>query len=141
MTTKGRDTEQRAVSLYQQAGFETWLPPKAKFREQDVFGLFDLLAFGHGILAAVQVKTNRVDGINQWFADATPFEEHLRDWRVEFLCLSETDADDDGVEGWRLARPVDDDGRRMSYQWVYDGREIEATPSDALLDVLQGAVL
>jgi len=52
----GKETEQAAVDLYEQAGYETYRPPKAKYGEQDVFGLYDLLAFGHDRMVGVQVS-------------------------------------------------------------------------------------
>lgn len=120
------DSERRAVDLYQEAGYETYLPPKAKYREQDVFGLFDLLAFGHGRLEAVQVKGGRdAAGIQDWFDHATVYEAHVRDLRLGFLHRK------DGK--WRLARSSPD-----GYRWVYDGRDQEAYPEAQLENCLIG---
>jgi len=122
----GKETEQAAVDLYEQAGYETYRPPKAKYGEQDVFGLYDLLAFGHDRMVGVQVKTNRARGVTEWFDTATVHEEHLRDFAVAFLVLFEG-------EGWKLYRTAPD-----GYEVAYDGRETEATPGDCLPEVLQG---
>lgn len=123
--TKGHDTEQAAVDLYEGAGYETWTPPKAKYREQDVFGWFDILAFGHGELVGVQVKTNRARGVTEYFEQATVYEEHIDDLRVDFIVLFEG-------EGWKVYQS-DTDG----YEVAYDGRESRETPGEAFPGVLQ----
>lgn len=123
--SKGRDTEQAAVELYEAAGYEVYQPPKAKYREQDVFQSFDLLAFGHGRLIGTQVKTNRARQVADWFDTATVYEEHVTDFQVEYLVLFEE-------AGWKLYRP-DEDG----YQVTFDGREIEETPAEELAAVLR----
>jgi hypothetical protein len=121
----GKETESRAVDLYEAAGYETYRPPKAKYREQDVFGLFDLLAFGHGRLELVQCKTNRARGITEWSRKARVYEANLTDVRVRFAVLFEG-------EGWKLYYPTAD-----GYQVAYDGRECQDTPTAALREVLQ----
>jgi len=109
--TKGRDAEWAAADVYQYAGYETYLPPKAKYREQDVFGLFDVLAFKQGRLEGCQVKGGQnASGINSWFADVVNFEEAIEGVTVSFWHLKE--------DSWRIARPAPD-----GYQWVYDGRK------------------
>jgi len=123
--TKGRDTESHAVDLYERAGYETYLPPKAKFREQDVFGWFDILAFGHGRMIGVQCKTNRADGVTEYFGEATVYEEHITDLRVEFLVRFES-------QGWKLYRAAGSE-----YTVAFDGREVAETPSPELIEVLQ----
>jgi hypothetical protein len=113
------------VDLYETAGYMTYLPPQAKYREQDVFGYFDVLAFGHDRLEAVQVKGSRdAVGIHQWFEDARVFEEHLTDLRLSFIHRTE------GC--WRLARSTVE-----GYQWVYDGREVSTDEDGPLLEVLR----
>lgn len=123
--TKGSRTEEQAMDAYRAAGYDVYQPPKAKYREQDVFGLFDLLAFGHGRLEAVQVKTNRVRGLKAWFNEAQLYDEHIDDLRLSYMVLHEG-------EGWRLARPTAE-----GYEWAFDGREIAETPAPVLLDVLR----
>lgn len=123
--TDGRQAERHAVDRYQEAGYQVYLPPKAKYREQDVFGLFDLLAFGHDRLEAVQVKAGRdATGIKAWFRDARVFEERLTDLRVSFLHHKANE--------WRVARTAPD-----GYQWVYDARETPTGDADRLLEVLR----
>jgi hypothetical protein len=123
--SNGRTYEKDVLNLYQQAGYRTYLPPKAKFREQDVFGLFDLLAFGHDRLEAVQVKGSRdAAGINDWFEDARVFEEILTDLRLSFIHRSEG--------AWRVARTTPD-----GWTWVYDGRDSITDDDGPLLEVLR----
>jgi len=124
MSTTGKTSERKAESVYNTAGYRTWTPPKAKFREQDVFGLFDILALGHQQLRAVQVKTNRAAGIKKWSTDAGHVEDVVDGVTAEMIVRYPD-------EGWRLLQP-DGDG----YTVVFDGREIDEMPATSLLDIL-----
>jgi len=107
---KGRDAEHELAERYEGAGYEVYMPPLAKYREQDVFGSFDILAFGHGRLEATQVKAGRdAAGIKQWFEEVPVYEEHITDLRLTFA--HKTD------DAWRIARTA-----QNGYEWVYDGR-------------------
>jgi len=107
----GRETEQIAMDLYESNGYLVYQPPHAKFREQDVFGLFDLLAFGDGRLDCIQIKGGRdASGIRDWFSHARVFEEVIGELRITFMHRSQ--------DSWRVAR-TDDGG----YAWVFDGRQ------------------
>lgn len=66
--SKGSRRERQAVELYQQAGMGTYRPATVQFGENDMMGLFDLLAFSpsHSSVHAVQVKSNRAVGIRAW---------------------------------------------------------------------------
>lgn len=100
--SKGSRREREAVELWQRAGFATYRPATVRFGENDVFGLFDLLAVSpsHGSVHAVQVKSNRATGINAW-------ARHTRLWRAL---------------GWRTmyAVPVDSQGWRIIEGWTTD---------------------
>lgn len=121
----GRETEQIAIDAYEAAGYEVYQPPHAKYREQDVFGLFDILAFGHGRLEAVQVKGGRdAAGIKQWFEDARPFEAHIGDLRLCFMHRPH--------EAWRVARSAEN-----GYQWVYDARKATSKGATSIADALR----
>jgi len=121
---KGREAERDVKDLFESLGHQVYQPPKAKYREQDVFGLYDLLAFGHGQLRAIQVKAGRdAAGIQDWFGHARTHEEHLADWTVLFVHVVE-----DSV---RVAATAPD-----GYQWVYDGRADGRADSKALEEVL-----
>ena len=130
MPSKGKETEQAAREAFESVGYEVYIPPKAKYREQDVFGLFDLLCFGHDGLIGVQVKTNHVQGIHAWFEEAKVYEEHLSDFHILYMVLH---LDDDDVPvGWRVAQSTLED-----YEWIWDGREFPETPSEEMLEVLR----
>lgn len=121
---KGRDAEKALLERYQAAGYQCYLPPLAKYREQDVFGLFDILAFGHDRLEAVQVKAQRdAAGIKGWFDQARVFEAHIDGLRIGFGHKT--------GEGWRFARTAAD-----GYQWVFDGRPDCSIGPDGLEEVL-----
>jgi len=123
--SSGREVEKLVADLYEEAGYETYIPPLAKYREQDVFGLFDILAFGHDRLEGIQVKSSRdAAGIKAWFRDARVLEEHVAGLRVSFVHRK--------GNAWRVAR-TDSDG----YQWVYDGRETATDDDGPLLEVLR----
>jgi len=121
---KGREAERDVKDLFESLDHQVYQPPKAKYREQDVFGLYDLLAFGHGQLRAIQVKGGRdAVGIQDWFGHARTHEEQLADWTVLFVHVVE-----DSV---RVAATAPD-----GYQWVYDGRADGRADSKALEEVL-----
>lgn len=109
--TKGRDAERLVADRLEDCGYEAWQPPKAKYREQDLFGLFDLAAVGHGTLYLIQVKGGqRAAGIRSWFHDARRFEEELGDVRVAFVHVADND-------DCRVAVPGPD-----GYTWEVDER-------------------
>jgi hypothetical protein len=121
----GKATERLAVEDLQAAGYETYRPPKAKYREQDVFGLYDILAFGHGQLLGIQVKGGRdASGITTWFEDARTHEEHLTDVGVQFWHRTD--------DTWRVAEPTPE-----SYAWEFDGRETVPSDSRSVAEVLR----
>jgi Holliday junction resolvase len=106
---KGDRREREAVELYQRAGFATYRPATVRFGENDVFGLFDLLAVSprHDAVHAVQVKSNRAAGIEAW-------TRHTALWRRL---------------GWRTlyAVPVDNEGWRMIEPTYYPRMDSEDT--------------
>jgi len=107
---KGRDAEHYVAGRLEEAGYECYIPPKAKYREQDVFGLFDILCFGNGRLLGVQVKAGRdAAGIKSWFHDARIYEETVDDLRIGFVHVCGEDI--------RLAYSAPD-----GYEWTVDER-------------------
>lgn len=131
MTSKGRETESSAVDLYERAGFETYRPPYAKFAEQDVFGLWDILAFGHDSLIGCQVKTNRATPLAEFFRESEAYREHVG-IVPHFIVLYEG-------EGWKLylpSDPVDADEPGADYRVAFDGRETEPIPDAQLIEIL-----
>ena len=93
--SKGSRREREAVDLWQRAGFATYRPATVRFGENDIFGLFDVLAVSprHDAVHGVQVKSNRATGIQKW-------ARHTALWRAL---------------GWRTfyAVPVDNSGWRI----------------------------
>ena len=93
--SKGSRREREAVSLYHESGMGTYRPATVQYGENDVFGLFDILAFSpeHEQIHAVQVKSNGARGIRKWV-------EHTRLFRrlgMRTFYLVPYDN-----EGWRL---------------------------------------
>jgi arabinogalactan endo-1,4-beta-galactosidase len=123
--TKGDETEDLAQSIYQAAGYRVWTPPKAKYRSQDIFGLYDLLCVGLGRVVAVQCKTNSGRGIQAWSDDAWCLDKAIESWHSEYAVRYED-------EGWRILRPDSEE-----YHTAFDGREIDETPAPLLRDVLR----
>jgi hypothetical protein len=72
---KGQRNEKRVAEIYEDAGYTTYRPETTQYGENDVFGLFDILALepGHG-MRMVQVKSNAARGIEQWCEDTLPFQ-------------------------------------------------------------------
>jgi hypothetical protein len=121
---KGRQAERDVCELLDQVGYEYYHPPKAKFREQDVFGLYDILAFGYGHILAVQVKgSSTASGITSWFQSARVFERRLQNWTVLFIHCT---------EGTIRVAGLSQDG----YRWLLDGREHDRPDHRLLEEVL-----
>lgn len=66
--SKGTRRERECAEIYQRAGFATYRPATVQYGENDVFGLFDLLAVSPDCDAVhgVQVKSGRPDGLSDW---------------------------------------------------------------------------
>lgn len=73
--SKGTRREREAVSLYQESGMGTYRPATVQYGENDVFGLFDVLAFSprHESMHACQVKSNGAAGITAWARETALF--------------------------------------------------------------------
>jgi len=122
---KGTRREQQACDIYEAAGFETYRPATVQYGENDIYGLFDLIAFGAHPepYHYVQVKSNRAAGINQWAENALHFA--TEDVRVRMLVCHDN-------EGWRALDPVPG-----GYNVVYDGRDNEQNMGDGLTAFLE----
>lgn len=111
--SKGARRERQARELYEQAGFNVYLPENSKFGDNDLWNLFDLAAFSTTQQPAyrfVQVKSNQARGIESWAGKARPFAGP-QSVAVDFVVCHDR-------EGWRLLQPTAD-----SYETVVDGRE------------------
>jgi len=113
--TKGQQNETHAVKAYERAGYWVYKPERAQYGDNDVFNLFDLLAWHprRGVVMC-QVKTNRAAGIRRWMKAVEPFRRTVG-CRPEYAVRHDSD-------GWRLLRP-----RMNGYTTAYDGREWTGT--------------
>ena len=100
--SKGTRRERELVELYQQAGFATYRPATVRFGENDMFGLFDVLAVSpsHDRVHAIQVKSNRATGINGWGEHTALFRSH--GWRTLYAVPVDN-------KGWRLIECLNGD--------------------------------
>lgn len=102
---KGARRERECAELFQRAGFATYRPATVRFGENDVWGLFDVLAIApHGRLWAVQVKSNSARGIQAW-------GRHTRLWRRHGFVTAYAIPHDG--EGWRLVECTDNGTRDL----------------------------
>lgn len=122
--SKGTRREREACELYERAGYTTYRPATVQYGENDVFGLFDLVAVDKGRKPRfVQVKSNAARGIKEWVAEVQALMPP--EWTVsEFLVCHDR-------EGWRLIQPVGE-----SWSVVWDGREYDDTMGDGLVEFL-----
>lgn len=113
--SKGTKRERQAVQLYQRAGYATYRPATVRFGENDIFGLFDLLAVSPSDAAvrAVQVKSNRAKGVRAWMRHTALWRR--LGWTTEYLVPIDR-------EGWKLMQPVDDGSYRTVYSEEKDSR-------------------
>lgn len=99
--SKGKRRERQAAELYQQAGYATYRPQESQWGETDMYGLFDMLAIGHGETRLVQVKatssrvpyTGWFDSVEKWVTESgirPPYSMYH-----DFLICYDN-------EGWRL---------------------------------------
>jgi hypothetical protein len=106
--SKGDRRERQAVDLLQRGGFATYRPATVKFGENDVFGLFDILAVkpDHGAVKAIQVKSNRATGINAWARHTALFRS--LGWETEYWVPED-------MMGWRIIECFGADSHVQSY--------------------------
>jgi Holliday junction resolvase len=125
---KGTRRERQACEIYEQAGYETYRPATVQFGENDVFGLFDLIAVDPGRKPRyVQVKSNGATGIKKWTAEVferMPMSYMEAEYAVPY----------DG-EGWRVVKPVAVDPHE--HVTLFDGRESDANMGEGLAEWLQ----
>jgi len=123
--SKGTRREREAQQLYEAAGYWAYRPATVQYGENDVWGLFDILSFGHGELRMIQVKSNGARGIREWSEAARPFQNQLHNVRVEYAVPY------DG-EGWRLIG-IDEDGHHT----LYDERDEDCAMGNGLIEYLK----
>lgn len=75
--SKGSRREREAVELLKRAGYATYRPATVRFGENDVWGLFDVLAIAPDKpMRAIQVKSNRAVGIRSWASHTSLWRAH-----------------------------------------------------------------
>jgi len=124
--SKGTRNEREAVEFLQEAGYATYRPATVRFGENDMFGLFDVLALGPSQpMRAIQVKSNRAVGIKAWRRHTALFRAHgmLTEYWVRI-----------DNAGWRVI-VCTDDGRET----VVDEREHTETIGTQLLEYLESS--
>lgn len=124
---KGTTNERKLREAYQRAGFWLYSPNNSMYGDNDLFNLFDMVAFcpRTGVMHYTQCKTNRVERINAWFHDASPLEV------PGVRCVRYAVRHDQ--TGWRLAGPT-----QNGYEWLYDGRDTEHCIGEGLTQYLKG---
>ena len=123
---KGSDRERQYVELCNRAGMGTYRPATVRYGENDMMGLFDVLAFSpaHSAIHAVQVKSNAARGIRAWCGHTALFRE---------LGLRTMYAVPVDREGWRII-DCRNDGRHA----VVDERDLSCNMGDRVVGWLRG---
>lgn len=124
--SKGTRREREAAEIYGRAGFATYRPATVTYGENDVFGLFDVIAISplHDRVRGVQVKSNGARGIRDWCRHTSLWRQH--GWATRYLVPYDN-------KGWRLIE-CDCKGTHT----IYDGRENDQCMGEGLVEFLQG---
>lgn len=128
--SKGSRRERQGVELYQRASMATYRPATVRYGENDMFGLFDLLALSprHEAVHAVQVKSNRATGIEAWARHTWLFRQ--LGWRTFYLVPVDN-------EGWRLIECHETWGENTDTSEVVDERELSCDMGQRVVDWLK----
>jgi len=102
--SKGTRRERQAVQLFKEAGWATYRPATVQFGENDVFGLFDILAVhpDQSRPRAVQVKSNGNRGVTAWQRQTWLFRRS--GFATDYLACYDN-------SGWQLTAVTDNDRR------------------------------
>jgi Holliday junction resolvase len=123
--SKGSRRERELHQLYQNAGWAPYRPATVRYGENDVWGLFDVLAVTptRDTVHGVQVKSNTAAGVRAW-------TRHTRLWRaLGFRTLYAVPVDS---RGWRII-DCTDDGRET----VVDERDTPANMGERVTEWLR----
>jgi hypothetical protein len=75
--SKGTKREREACEILKRAGYAVYRPATVRYGENDVFGLFDVLAFAPDCIPRfVQVKSNSTAGLKDWIRHTRLWREH-----------------------------------------------------------------
>lgn len=133
---KGSRRETEFADLMARAGWAPYRPATVRFGENDVWGLFDVLAIEptEGLLAAVQVKSNRATGLTAWSRQTWPWR------RAEVGTFYAVPIDN---QGWRLIH-VDAPGEwndvvdERSDERIGTNQHTPLSPGDGVVQWLRG---
>ena len=122
--SKGTRRERQAVELLQKTGYATYRPATVMYGENDVFGLFDVMAIAPDLpTRAIQVKSNRASGVIGWMHHTQLFRRI--GFKTEFWVCHDT-------KGWRVFQAAE-----SPYCVPYDGRERDDAMGAPLVQWLQ----
>lgn len=129
---KGARREQQAVELYKQAGWATYKPETARYGENDIWGLFDLLAVSpyNDHAHAVQVKSNVARGIRKFTRSAWLFRQ--AGLKCYYLVCYDR-------EGWRLIESAETSAGMPEAVTKVDEREQDCKMGEAVTAYLSQA--
>ncbi len=122
---KGDRRERQAVDLFKQAGFAPYRPATVRFGENDLWGLFDVVAVSpeYERVKAVQVKSNTAVGIRAWC-------RHTWLWRrLGFDTEYWVPVDN---EGWRIIEASD-----CGHETVVDERDEDCSMGESVVEYLR----
>jgi len=107
--SKGSRRERELVELLKNAGMATYRPATVRYGENDMFGLFDVLAISpsHSAVYAIQVKSNKAVGIEKWGRNTQLFRSI--GWETYYAVPVDN-------QGWKLLDPGEEpnDGRKSA---------------------------
>ena len=123
--SKGRRRERQADELYSNAGYETFRPPRSKFGETDMLGLFDIMAVKVGEpVRFIQVKSNQVSDVNGWIRNARRFCD------PDYVALDYLVCHD--YNGWRFIQESAD-----GYETVFDERKHDCNMGEGITEYIR----
>lgn len=130
--SKGSRRERELVELLKKAGMATYRPATVRYGENDMFGLFDVLALSpsHERVYAIQVKSNRAVGIEKWGRNTKLFRS--LGWETWYAVPVDN-------QGWKLLDPgtEPDDGRK-SAAVVIDEIDLSCSMGEAITGYFEG---
>lgn len=121
---KGSRRERQAVDIFKAAGWATYRPATVQYGENDVFGLFDILAVhpDWDRPRAVQVKANANRGIMAWRDHTWLFRR--TGFATDYLVCYDN-------SGWQLSAVTDAEHRTL-----VDERGTDCTMGELVTDYL-----
>ena len=122
--SKGTKRERECHGLYEQAGFKPYRPATVRFGENDMWGLFDVLAVRESdeSVHAVQVKSNAARGITKWCKETSLWRS--LGWETIYAVPVDR-------EGWRLLQCTSD-----GHETLVDERDSDCNMGEDVVEYL-----